>query len=171
MSGYQEDSSEGRSRRSRPQELGLWLLAIIAVLLIGVALEEKIGIPLATTLRIAAASVCLIFIYRLSTDFPEEQWPRIGFWLSLIVNIAIFFTPLVDRPISRGEVMLFALPDAIVVLFAMLIERIVSTPAPDVHQRAVRQQIILGIVLAITFCAILFTLVLIDPRTGHSTLH
>ena len=170
MDSYQRDSGEGRSQRSRRRELGLWLLGIVALLVIGITLEDEAGIPLAMTVRIAGASICLLFIYRLGRDFPGEQWPRIGFWISLVVNIGIFFTPLVDRPISRGELMLFALPDAIVVLVAMSVERMVSYPAVDVHQRAVRQQIILGLVLAIAFCAILFTLVLIDPRTGPSTL-
>ena len=50
------------------------------------------------------------------------------------------FTPLVNRPASRGEVMLFALPDAIIVLMA----RIVSYPVTDVHRRAMRQHMILA---------------------------
>lgn len=161
MENYQRESDEGRSQQSRRCKLGLWLLGIVAVLVIGVALEDEVGIPLATTMRIAGASFCLLFIYRLGRDFPGERWPRVGFWVSLAVNIGIFFTPLVDRPISRGELMLFALPDAIVVLVALLIERVVTDPPADVHQRAVRQQILLGLVVAIAFCAILFTLVLI----------
>jgi hypothetical protein len=95
--------------------------------------------------------------------YPREQWPRISFWVALAVNVAIFFTPLVDRPASRGELMLFALPDAIVVLAA----RIASYRVTNVHQRAMRQQMIFGLVVAVAFCAILFTLVLIDPRTRH----
>lgn len=133
----------------------------------GFTLEDEVGIPFASTFRVGCAAACLLFIYKLGTDYPGERWPRFSLWIALIVNIGIFFTPLVDRPASRGELMLFALPDAIVVLVALLVERCVSYPVADVHQRAVRQQIILGLVLAIAFCAILFTLVLIAPDKRH----
>ena len=75
MDSYQRDSGEGRSQRSRRRELGLWLLGIVALLVIGITLEDEAGIPLAMTVRIAGASICLLFIYRLGRDFPGEQWP------------------------------------------------------------------------------------------------
>jgi hypothetical protein len=107
---------------------------------------------------------CLLFIHQLGADYPGEQWPKIGFWLSLIVDVAIFFTPLVDHPASRGEFMLFAAPDTVVVLVA----RIASYEVTDVHQRAMRQQMILGLVIAIAFCAVFVILALIDPKVGHA---
>jgi hypothetical protein len=164
MDGYQGHNDGAPLKPSRLREVALWLLGVVALLAIGFTLEDELGIPVATTLRIACVTFCQVFIYELGRDYPGEKWPRISFWIALAVNIAIFFTPLVDRPASRGELMLFALPDAIVVLAA----RIASYSVVDVHQRAMRQQMILGLVVAIAFCAIVFTLVLIDPHTGHS---
>ncbi|WP_344698010.1 hypothetical protein [Sphingomonas limnosediminicola] len=99
----------------------------------------------------------------MGSDYPSETWPRISFWLSLLINIAIFFTPLVDRPASRGELILFALPDAVVTLTTLLATYRVA----DFHQRAMRQQMILGLIVTVAACATLFTLVLMDPHTGH----
>jgi hypothetical protein len=164
MDGYQGETDEARSNRLKRWQAGLWFLGFVALLVVGFTLEDEVGIPFATTLRVVCVGFCQFFIHKLGADYPEEQWPRISFWVALVVNIAIFFTPLVDRPASRGELMLFAVPDAIVVFGA----RIASYNVVDVHQRAVRQQMILGLVFAVALCAILFTLVLMDPRTGHS---
>jgi hypothetical protein len=164
MDGYQRDNGGAASKVSKGREASLWVLGLVVLLVIGFTLEDDFGVPFATTLRVALVGSCQFFIYKLGSDYPGEQWPRIGFWASLVVNIAIFFTPLVDRPAYRGEAMLFALPDAIVVLTA----RTASYPVTDVHQRAIRQQMILGLIVAIAFCVILFTLTLIDHRTGHS---
>jgi hypothetical protein len=163
MDGHQVDDNNA-SKRSRGREAVLWAASLLLLLIVGFTLEDDAGIPFDTTFRIACVGFCQFFIYKLRAEYPAERWPRIGFWLCLIVNIAVFFTPLVDRSSSRGELMLFALPDAIVVLTAL----IASYPVTDVHQRAMRQQMILGLVVAIAFCAVLFTLTLIDPHTGHS---
>lgn len=132
-----------------------------AFIIIGIALEDEFGVPFDTTYRVGCAAICLVFIYKLAVDYPGEPWPWISLWLALLVNIGLFFTPLFDRPASRGELMLFALPDAIVVLAA----RIISYRVVDVHQRAMRQQMILGLIAAVAFCAVLFTLILIAPLT------
>jgi hypothetical protein len=145
--------------------LSLWLFGIICFVAIGIALEDNLGLPISTTIRVGCAAICLLFILKIGSEYPAERWTRIGFWLALLVNVAIFFTPLVDRPSSRGELMLFALPDALVMLGA----RIVTYHPTDLHQRARRQQMILGFILAVGFCAIFFTLVLIDLRTGHQS--
>jgi hypothetical protein len=81
----------------------------------------------------------------------------------MLVNAGIFFTPLVDGPASRGEIMLFAAPDAVIVLAV----RTVTISAVDEHQRAVRGQLIVGLVLAAALCAIFLASALVSPRDGH----
>jgi len=148
---------------SRLQYAILALLGIIAFLAIGIVLEDEFGLPFKTTYRIACDAACLLFIYTLCRDYPGERWPRISLGLALLVNIALFFTPLFDRPTSRGEVLLFALPDAVILLVA----RIVSYRVVDVHRRAMRQQMILGLIVAVVLCAILFTLTLTGPHSAR----
>jgi len=152
--------AEGRDLGSYFRRLGLALLGIIAFVAIAIALEDHAGLKFDTTYRLACAIICLAFILKLWSDYPDKRWPRIGFWVALVVNIGLFFTPLFDRPASRGEIMLFALPDAIIVLVAL----ITSYPVGDPHQRAVRQQMILGLVVAVAFCALLFGLTLIGQN-------
>jgi hypothetical protein len=118
--------------------LGLGLVGLAAFLFISIALEDKFGVPSDTTYRIVCAVACVGCIYKLGGDYPGERWPETSMWLALLVNGGLFFTPLVDRPASRGEVMLFALPDIIILLVA----RIASYPVETVHQRAMRQQMI-----------------------------
>lgn len=144
------------------QRLGIAIGGVIGAVMIGIALDRELGIPFATTYRIACALGCLAFIIKLGRDYPSERWPRVGFFGALFVNVVLFFTPLVDHPASRGELMLFALPDAIVVLVAL----IASYKVVDVHQRAVRQQMVFSLIVAVVFCAILFSLNLIDPHTS-----
>jgi undecaprenyl pyrophosphate phosphatase UppP len=147
----------------RQRRLSLALLGTIAFVIIGIALKSQIGLPLDTTYRVACAAICLAFIFKLGSDYHGERWPRTSLWIALLLNVGLFFTPLVNRPASRGELMLFALPDAIIVLAA----RIASYSVVDEHQRAMRQQMILGLIVAVSFCAILFALALIEPHTAH----
>ena len=142
----------------------LWYLpAIIAYVIFSFVLESETAIPAATTMRVGTAAVCMFFIYQLGLDYPGERWPQISFWIALLVNIGIFFTPLVNRPPSRGELMIFAVPDAVVVLAV----RTFTYPLTDIHQRATRQTMILGLVVAVAFCAFLVTMVLVDPHTAR----
>lgn len=83
--------------------------------------------------------------------------------IALLINVGIFFTPLVDGPTSRGELMLFALPDAVVVLAAS----IASYRVNDVHQRATRQTMILGLIVALVFCVGLFAVTLTQVHNAH----
>jgi hypothetical protein len=106
----------------RLRQAGLALLGIAAFVITAFALEDYLGLPSATTLRIATAAACLIFIYNVGThDFPGARWPRVALLVALLADVAIFFTPLVDRPPSRGELMLFALPDLVIFLLAWLV--------------------------------------------------
>ncbi len=139
-------------------------LGIVLLLALAFWTEGAFGLPSETTLRVALAIACLVSIYHLGqTAFPGRRWPQAALLLSLLVNVGIFFTPLVDRPTSRGELMIFALPDAVIFLTAWLASVLLAGPASDDHQRAVRQQLILGLVLAVTFCTILFPLILMQP--------
>lgn len=140
--------------------VSLALGGVLGAVLIGIALENDVGIPLATTYRIACAVGCLVFIFKLAKDYPGERWPRTAFFVCLLANTVLFFTPIVDRPASRGELMIFALPDAVIVLVAL----ISSYKAVDVHQRAVRQQMIFGLFVAVLFCSVLFPLILVTPH-------
>ena len=63
--------------------------------------------------------------------------------------------------------MVFALPDAILFLAV----RTVTYKVADVHQRAVRQQLVLGLILALAFYGVILTLMLVDPATRHWGLH
>ena len=139
---------------SKFQRAGLVLLGAVSFVIIGAALEYETGFPVDTTFRLGCAAICLAFILKLGRDYPGERWPRISFWLALLVNLGLFLTPLVDRPASRGEIMLFALPDTAIVLMA----RIVSYPAVNEYQRAMRQQMILGMIAAVVSFSVLYAL-------------
>ena len=162
MNGYQANNGPPWYK-SRLWRLSLALLGIAAFVAIGTALENEAGIPFNTTYRVACGAICLLFIYKLGLDYPGERWPRTSLWIALLINVGIFFTPLVDRPASRGELILFALPDAVVVLIA----RIVAYRVVDVHQRATRQLMIFGLVVAVTFCVILLGLALAEPHAAR----
>ena len=149
------------SPKPKMKRVVLLLLGVIAFVIIGIVLEDEAGIPFKTTYRVGCAVACLTLIYQLGLQNPEERWLRVGFWCAFIVNAGLFFTPIVDRPASRGELMIFALPDAVVLLAVGL----AYYPAGDARQRAVRQQMILGLVVASLFCATLFGFALIEPRT------
>jgi hypothetical protein len=136
--------------------VSLALLAIVGFVAIGVVLQNKTGLSFNTTYRVVCAALCLGFILKLGSDYSQQRWPKVSFWAALLVNISLFFTPLVDRPASRGEVMLFALPDAIIVLVALLL----SYKVVNQQQRANRYTMILGLVVAVVFCVVLFTLTL-----------
>ncbi|KQM63378.1 hypothetical protein ASE75_13070 [Sphingomonas sp. Leaf17] len=125
---------------------------------VAVLLDAYLFVPFDISFRVACAGMCLAFIAKLAADCPGERSLRIGFWFALIVNIGVFFTPLVDRPASRGELMVFALPDAIVVLGA----GIACYPVTDPRGRSVRQLMILGLVVAfVTFAALIVVPVLV----------
>jgi hypothetical protein len=136
-------------------------VGIATFVAVGVALENEAGLPFATFYRVACAGACVGFIWKLRGDYPTESWPQASLLIALAVNVAILFTPLVDRPASRGELMIFALPDAMIVLGA----RIASYHARDDHQRAMRQTMILGLVVATIFCSVLYALILLHPNS------
>lgn len=150
--------------RSRLKLGALTLAGILAFVTIGILLEEAFGIRFDTTYRLACAAVCLFLISRIGSDFPGQQWPRVGLVLAFLVNGGLFFTPLLSGRASRGEISVFALPDAIVLMVARIVSCAVSDRPVDDHERAVRQQLILGLVLAVLACALLFAVLLMAPR-------
>lgn len=153
---YPEDHDQAEAMARRRRETGFWVLAVFALLVVGFVLVDVAGIPFDTTYRVACAAICLLFIYKLALEFPGQRWPRTSLLIALLINVGIFFTPLVNRPTSRGELMLFALPDAVVVLAASIASYRVS----DVHQRATRQTMVLGLIVALVFCVGLFAVTL-----------
>ncbi len=160
-----ESHIDSRPKLSKLRVMSFWLLGIVAVLVVSIALQDTVGIPGETTLRIATAAICLFFIYKLGLDYPGERWPRISLWVALVVNAALFFTPLMDRPMSRGELMIFALPDAVIVMTA----RIVSYHVADVRQRANRQMMVLGLLVAIAGCIGILGPTWMQVRTAHGS--
>ncbi|WP_454278765.1 hypothetical protein [Sphingomonas sp. Marseille-Q8236] len=142
------------------QNFMLALIGIGLLLAIGFVLERRFGVPPDSSYRVACAGVCLVFIAKLDRDSGGERWLRIGLALSALINIALFATPIFDRPASRGEILFFAFPDLVIVMIA----RIVTYPVTDGHQRAVRQQLVVGLLLAIAFCALVMASALV-PRT------
>jgi len=163
MDARPEEHDQAASKAGRRREAGFWVLALVALLVVGFALEDAVGIPFDTTYRVACAAMCLFFIYRLGLEFPGQRWPRTSLGIALLINVGIFFTPLVDGPTSRGELMLFALPDAVVVLAAS----IASYRVNDVHQRATWQTMILGLIVALVFCVGLFAVTLTQVHNAH----
>jgi len=92
-------------------------------------------------------------VYWVRFDFPDEKWPQRTFWISLLINIGIFFTPIIDRPASRGELIIFGLPDGFIVAIAMIAHNRSWT-------RSVRTQLIATIVLFTAACAALLAFVI-----------
>ena len=141
----------------------LFLLGIVAIIALSIVLESKAGIPFKTTYRVACAIGCLIFLANIGSDYPGERWPRIALLVALLFNIALFFSPFARLPESKGDLLFFAAPDAAI----MLVARIATYRVTDVHQRAVRQQMILGLFVALVLCAILGALMFDPPHTGR----
>lgn len=146
---------------------GWILLGVVAFVAIAVMLESRFSVPFDMTYRIACAVACVTFIGKLAADYPGERWPWIALSIALLVNIGLFFTPMVDRPASRGELMIFALPNAVVVLIA----RIASYCVADERQRAMRQLMILALVVVILFGAVLVAATIAAPHREASFRH
>jgi len=133
------------------------ILGIIAFVAFAITLESKLGVPFALTFRVTCACICLYLIRKLASDFPGEKWPTVALALATMVNLALFFSPLKALPASKGDILFFAAPDALIMLAA----RSLTYPVSDVHQRALRQQLIMGTILAAIVCAILMAILLI----------
>jgi len=132
------------------------VIVILAMLAL-VGLGTAIGLSFDTSYRIACAAACIIFIASLALDYPDDLWPKIGLIAATLINAGLFLTPVFHRPSSRGELMLFALPDAIALLSVRLAYFSVSTD----HERAQRQMVIFGLVVAVVFCAVLYSVLLL----------
>ena len=146
-------------------KFGLALLSIAVFVTIGIVLENRLGFPFYTTYRIACAGICLVLMAKAGAECRAQRWPWVGFSIALLINAGLLFTPLFDRPASRGEIMFFALPDVTIFLAA----RAVSYPATDDHQRAVRQQLIVGVLFAMAVSAMVLSSALIPDRIAHGS--
>ncbi|MBZ6381817.1 hypothetical protein [Sphingomonas sanguinis] len=158
--GETEGMIQDCSFRKRLRSFFLILIGIIAFVAVGIELQDGLGIPFDTTYRIACAGACLAFIAKLGWDSSGESWPWIGLGLATAVNVALFFTPVFDRPASRGEIMMFASPDT-AILFAA---RIWDYPVTDDHQRAIRQQLVMGLIFAVIVSALLMASAFVPDR-------
>ena len=146
--------------KSKLCQFFLTIIGIIAFVTIGITLENQVGIPFSFILRLAGAGACLFVIAKIgSEDHPGERWPKIALFIAFLFNVSIFFSPLSQMPASKGDITFFAVPDAVIFLAA----RTFSYPATDVHQRAVRQQLIVGLILASALCAIVLSILLVPP--------
>lgn len=149
--------------KARLLRLCLALLGILAFVAVAAAMENEFGIPFKTTYRIACAIACLVFIYKIGSEYPGERWPRVAFIIALAFNLGLFFSPLAHLPASKGDLLFFGVPDTAIMLAA----RTFSYPVRDMHQRAVRQQLILGLILALAFCACILAMMFIPDRAAH----
>lgn len=149
--------------KPRLVKAGVAFVGLAAFVVSAFLLENELGIPFDTTYRVGCVAMCLFLIYQFTLDYPGERWPWAALLIAMLVNAGMFFTPLVDGPASRGEIMLFAAPDAVIALAA----RTVSYSAVNEHQRAVRGQLIVGLILAVALCAIFLASALVPQRGGH----
>lgn len=129
----------------------------------GIFLEEQAGVSFWTTYRIACAAVPLWFFAKIAQDYAGERWPRRALLVAATFNIALLVSPFSQTPATKGDLLFFGLPDAIIFMIA----RVITYKATDLHGRAVRQQLIAGVVLALAVCAILFATLLIPDAQPH----
>jgi hypothetical protein len=155
-----EATSQQGALKSRLGKLCLAFLSIALFLVFGTVLESLFGFPFYTTYRIACAGACVGLMAKIGQEYSGQRWPWVAVSVALATNIGLFFTPLFDRPASRGEVMVFALPDIAIFLAV----RAATYPTADAHQRAVRQQLIVGVILAVAVSAIILATGLIPER-------
>ncbi|KTT69185.1 hypothetical protein [Sphingomonas endophytica] len=143
-------------------------LGIAAFDALGITLENVARIPFDTTYKITCAGVCLLFVAKCIQEYPDQRWPRIAFGLAAAINMLLLVTILADEPASRGEIVLFALPDVAIVMAL----RAISYPVSNEHERAVRQQLIVGAILAAFVSLLLLgTAFIPDRRPDRSTTH
>ena len=141
---------------NRFKEFCFWMLGIIVFLTVAITLQSKVGIPFALTFRIVCASMCLFLMFKIGSGYPGQKWPGIALAVAAFFNFAMFFSPLAKLPASKGDIMFFGVPDAVIFLAA----RTFTYPVTDVHTRAVRQQLIVGLILALAFCALLMSILI-----------
>lgn len=139
----------------------LTLLGVAGFVAFGITLETACGIPFDLTYRIACAVACLVMMVKIGADQGKERWFRVSLFIALVFNASLFLTPILHRPASRGEIMIFALPDAAVFFFGQAI----GYPTGDEHQRAVRQQLFVGSLLAFAVAALLLAASFIPDRS------
>jgi peptidoglycan/LPS O-acetylase OafA/YrhL len=144
-------------------KLALVALLVVAMLMTTWVLESQFGVSADTSHRVYCALGGIIIIYSWGFDEPNNRWLRFALPAALLANIGIFFTPLVDRPVSEGrggDFLLFVLP-SIVIMFST---RIAMLPVNSVRDRATRQELILWLVVAVIVCAVIFAIALREAR-------
>lgn len=139
--------------------VGIWLASAMT-------LENVTGISVDTTYKVTCAIVCVGFMAHVAANYPSERWPWMAVAVACLFNAGLFFTPVLGHPASRGEIMFFAFPDVSIFTLA----RAVTYPAKDVHERAVRQQIFMGLFFAVALSAIILAAGFIPDRPKASTV-
>jgi hypothetical protein len=126
-------------------------LGVIAFMACAYVLESTLGIPVDTTIDAAIGIACVGLMGMIGwSDYPDQKWPRVAVLIALVINAGLFlFSPLTRHPASEIGIGFFGAPDLVVWLAA----RTVAYPVSDAHQRAVRQQLIVGLILILPFCA------------------
>ena len=149
--------------KSRLLRVCLAFSGIAAFVAFSVTLENEVGIPFKTTYRVACAVACLALMAKVGSEYRWAQWSRIAVWLAILFNAGLFFSPLAQLPAPKGDLLFFGAPDAAIMLAA----RIGSYEVTDDHQRAIRQQMIVGLILALAFCAIILAMMFIPSRVAR----
>jgi hypothetical protein len=161
--GAERPCRRGRALKSGIGRAGLAIVGIVLFVCFGIMLDNVTGVPFDTTYRVACAGICLVMMAKVGSEYPGRRWPLISLVIAPLINATLFVTPLFDRSASRGEIMLFALPDATIFFAA----RAISYLAIDSHERAVRQQLIVGCVLMAALTALVLSSALIPERPPH----
>lgn len=163
-----EDGAQTSTLKTRLLHVCLALIGIAVFDTLAIMLENRVGVPFKTTFRLACAVGCLTLIARMIADEPDAHWLRFAFCGALVSNLAMFFSPLAALPASKGDLLFFAAPDAAILFGA----RAFTYPVTDDHQRAVRQQLIMGFILALAVSALILSIMFVpDPAARHRERH
>lgn len=145
--------SEADGCAKRMTRLLLVLVGVGLLVAGSIILEDRLEIPVDVFYRAACATISLWMMIRIGQAYRPDTWPLLAVATAIAVNVAMFFTPIVQRPASRGEILLFAAPDVLI----FLIFRTANFRVVDEQSRAVRQQLIVGTIIVATFCALLLS--------------
>lgn len=154
LTTHEEEGQHVRRRLTEiersPMTLGAALIIVVtAFVAFIVTIEQGLGVAFDTSVRILCAVIALVLVFSFVSSKRTERWPWIALLIATLVSAGLFFTPLIDRPSSRGEFILFLLPDTIILLTA----RLITFEVRDDRGRAARQTMVLGLVVAVVIWA------------------
>lgn len=132
------------SEEAQDLSCGFYFVGFVTFMIVSFGLESIFGIAWDTSFRVGCMLVGLGLATAVCGDHRRERWFVAGMAVATIANVAIFLTPLVERPTSRGELMIFLGPTVIVLLLA----RLLSYPVRDARSNANRLLLVLSLVTA-----------------------